>query len=199
MKKLINPMAEPPNGFTYVDDDTGYMTVGASLSSLIQIARDHRRANELPIPEDFAAQVEHHVCLENPPSFSTGALAAGESHSSVLDEYRIRRNVQSLLNGYKAHGKELVDPNLANRRAETCVGCAENIQSPICLGCVGLIDFAHGYFSRTTPVDKQLKVCRQTACMLKTQVHIPDEALIDFEADFPDQCWYGSALAQRSS
>lgn len=60
--RLLDPSAGPRDGHPYTDPDTDYTSLGKSIPLLIQAATAHRVANGLPIPHDFAQQVETQVC-----------------------------------------------------------------------------------------------------------------------------------------
>lgn len=67
--RLLNPDEGPqgkgPDGYQFVHEN-GFTNKAGSLSALIEVAREHRESNGLPIPPDFNAQVETQICMGLP-------------------------------------------------------------------------------------------------------------------------------------
>lgn len=61
-QRLLDPSSSPRDGFPFTDADSGYVSYGKTMESLIATARLHREANGFPIAPDFALQVETQVC-----------------------------------------------------------------------------------------------------------------------------------------
>lgn len=106
-----------------------------------------------------------------------------------------------LWNTWLSAGKNLVDQVEANRRAEICAQCHNNVQMDIGLkvGCCGrglsgvLNPITDKIIqNRTTPSDNQLKSCQLCGCYLRLKVWAPLEALQATKEDsnaWPDFCW----------
>ena len=185
----------PPTGYFYVDPDTGYKTDAGTMTSLVRQVKDHRKGNGLPIADDLEAIIEDFICMNNDPDFSTGAT--DNAFNVPLTETWIRSSSQTQLLAWKRNKKQFVRQADANVRAEACVHCEFNTRTPVCFSCVGLDTMMDSYFQRSTPADRELRVCKLTAVPNKSQVHLPAEVLIDRKLDMPDHCWYRKEIEKR--
>lgn len=196
MRTLKDKRLMPPTGYFFVDPDTGYRVEAGTLKTCIELARRHRESNRLEIPSDFEAQVEDFICLANDPSWSTGET--DKAFRTPMTEYGIRAAIEAQGRAWMKDGTFVKEID-ATRRAELCRGCENNVTSPICFSCVGLDKQQWGYFSKSTPVDPELRVCRATMVPNTMQVHIKDDVLIKTEKPMPDFCWHRKAVEARTS
>lgn len=196
MRTLVNKHMMPPGGWTFVDPDTSYRTTAAHLEQLIKLCIQHRKGNDLEIPDNFAAEIEDFICAHNEPAWSTGE--SKRKFHLPLTETRIRNASQSQLIQWRRSKLPLVEQNIADRRAAVCTNCEYNVRSGVCFSCVGLDVMIDGYFKKTTAAGPALKICRLTAVPNGTQVHLPADALAEQEAEMPEHCWYHQILQGRS-
>lgn len=114
------------------------------------------------------------------------------------------------LKSFITSGGKLVGKNVANTRAEICVGCHNNqasteVRKSCCGG--GAANTAALWAARvmiiqnrTTPSDKQLLVCSLCGCDLKIKVWIPLEALGQTKEEanaWPTFCWCKKILEDK--
>lgn len=183
----------PPGGFRYKQPESGLILTAGSLLNLVEAVRKHRIANHYPITPTFASEVEHGACREV-------SAACQEVHSSkaakmlgVQDVLRLT----ALIGESMVRGRPTVEPEEAEARAATCVGCKDNLEPIGCGPCQskameaiigGLIG------SKNTSRDLELKACRHCGCLNKAQIWVPIDILhrhsaVDSLESLPVHCW----------
>ena len=212
--RFTDPRTEPPGGYRYKDPNTGYLSIGGTLAICIKNAEDHRRANDLAIPEDFAFQVETWICRQVGGRWCMDrrpvAVPASEPKQSLL-----RRVISSaalglevVRNGSQAMFKLMstanyVDAARAQNRAKICAACPLNRASSACTSCGGLDGTVTKLVGQTKNflvskehlgTAKDLMVCAACKCMLKGKVWLkyPIIRKLTSQATFdslPDACW----------
>lgn len=212
--RFTDPRTEPPGGYRYKDPNTGYISIGGTLAICIKNAEDHRSANDLAIPEDFAFQVETWICRQIggrwcmdrkprpiPPTEPKQSLLRRVISSAHLTLDVVKNGSRGLFALMST--ANYVDTPVAQRRARVCAGCDLNRASPECTACGGLDGFVR---KKITPhremlvskqhlgTQKDLIVCAACKCMLKGKVWLkyPIIRKLTSQATFdslPDACW----------
>lgn len=194
MQTLRDKSTAPPDFWRYKDPDTGHLTEGRTHHDWIEAARQHRTANNLPIPDNFTAIMEDQLCAQLPPELCEGSdpnrpwVDIRISLGDVGDAMRVFASFA--LSGFKFASQEE-----ATRRARICVGCYNNINIQGCGACQQLGRFMTGTLAqRKTAHDESLKVCGVCHCLNKAQVHVPLKDLAakdstEKQALYPVFCW----------
>lgn len=184
----------PPDFFRSTDRDTGHKIEARTYYDWIAAARQHRIANNLPIPDDFEAQLSTELCAQLPPEWCEGS----DPNRPWVDIRFSLGDIGAAMRvfaSWVASGLGFVSQVEAIRRARICVGCYNNVNVQGCGACQQLSRFVTGTLAqRTTPHDDALKVCGVCRCLNRAQVHIPLENLAakdspDKQALYPAFCW----------
>lgn len=190
----------PPDGFTYKDPDTGYVSNSWDEHAWLESIAKHRSDNGLPpiAEEDIYDQ----FCKVCPPGWCT--YENGQKPTWFVD---MRLGVADALQGTKAlaafviAGKPLVSKELAASRSQTCARCYYNVNSQGCASCInlyGVIDSIAGGI--TTPSDPSLKICAVCKCSTKAKTRLPIEIIKKTTTQehmdrFPSHCWIPKEIA----
>ena len=203
-QKLTNPGTTPPGGFVYKDPQTQFVSRAQRLDRLIHLAGEHRKANNLPVPEHFGFDVEDQICRRIPPRMCR-ERSFGGAVKSIIN--RAKFNLRAVSNGSRAYFMMAKNPKehllsqdetpLAMRRAHTCAQCPWNIASEACLSCGGLdgeVKRAVGGTRHAQAKAMGLKVCAGCSCMLTAKVWFKYKSVRvltsnDVMATLPDACW----------
>lgn len=124
--------------------------------------------------------------------------------------FQTAKSFAQFLTNWTLGGGRMVDPNVANLRANICVGCHNNVKSTEvglggCTSCnkgkSKVLDAIFGQLlkGRTTPVDAQLKNCGICGCFIKAMVHFPNQFLLtkDDANAYPSFCWKKAILEDK--
>lgn len=203
-QKLTNPGTTPPGGFVFKDPQTQFVSRAPRLDRLIHLASEHRRANGLPVPDDFGFDVEDQICRRIPPRMCRERSFMGGVKAIIN---RAKFNLQAVRNGSKAFfalaknsKATLLAPDetpLAMRRAHVCAQCPWNIASEACTSCGGLdgeVKRAVGGQRYQQAKAMGLKVCAGCSCMLTAKVWFKHDVIRKLTPDsvmatLPDACW----------
>lgn len=203
-QKLTNPGTTPPGGFVFKDPQTQFVSRAQRLDRLIHLASEHRKANGLPVPNDFGFDVEDQICRRIPPRMCRERSFSGVMKSIIN---RAKFTVQVVRNGSMAYFGLAKDSKaslvgesetpLVMRRAHTCAQCPWNIASEACLKCGGLdgdVQKAVGKRRYEQAKAMGLKVCAGCSCMLTAKVWFKHDVIRKLTPDsvmatLPDACW----------
>ncbi len=203
-QKLTNPGTTPPGGFVYKDPQTQFVSRAQRLDRLIHLASEHRKANGLPVPNDFGFDVEDQICRRIPPRMCRERNFMGGVKAIIN---RAKFTLQAVRNGTKAYFMMAKNPKehllaqdeapLAMRRAHACAQCDWNVPSIACLSCGGLdseVKKAVGGNRHAQAKAMGLKVCAGCSCMLTAKVWFKHKSVReltpnDVMATLPDACW----------
>lgn len=182
----------PPDGYRYVDPDTGHVTRREDYDSWLQAAAAHRRGNNLTIPLDFGAQMENQLCQILPAGWCD---FDDESRPRIDTRFGLR----DVWNWAEAHlkllGDNFVPQEEAERRAKICSSCYMNMEGVGCAGCQRVATlFTAELAKRKTDSDQFLKSCGACKCYNRAQVHFPIAILETHDTDelqsmYPSFCW----------
>lgn len=192
MQKLSNRDLVPPDPvyFRYVHPETGHVSQAQTYDVWMSDSYAHRRANNLPIPIDFTAQMEDQLCSSLPAGWCSGTdpnRPDVDMRFGLTDVWNwANANLQALVKGFASQEE-------AERRAKICAGCYMNINSQGCRGCQDVATlFSNQLAKRSTSSDSFLRNCAVCRCFLTALVHfrldtIPkDDSL---QKSFPIFCW----------
>lgn len=202
-QRFIKTDSVPPNRFRFTVPETG-MRIDGELSwdGLLSRVKEHYEDNSIPLPKDWKERVEDQLCRQLPHGwceYTDGTPTKGAR--PILSAEGIIKGITALATMAidKAAGKEVfVDQNEANRRAEICSRCYNNMTTNFCAGCsamqtiTGLVSKVRG--ARTTPSDASLYTCGSCGCRNEAIVHIQRKVLLSGEKPEttearPDWCW----------
>jgi len=198
---IIRELSEmPPNGWRYVDPDTGYEIVKMSLGDLKPEIYEHRVGNQLISPDDEGWWIEAqlHMCATGSiPEAWCGAKRKGLTKwkSHTVDHRKVLRFFK-LVRRWAAKWKgelPFVSSEEANARAKICAGCPFNVPIDSCPGCVGVFRFLKKLLTpnQVTPYDEKLKACGVCGCSLRIKIHVPQDLILEAdngEVPYPDWC-----------
>ena len=134
----------------------------------------HLRSNQLP--ELTREEIVQRICRDTPAN-----ICRGEGY-----EFKERDlGWQDVVNGTKvlatfiAAGRPVVSQELAQKRAEICANCQENVgYRQNCSTCERVEDAVRSVVGdRTTTMDARLRACFLCGCSNKAQVHLPIDIL----------------------
>jgi hypothetical protein len=192
-----------PNLFRFTCPETGFKIEHEhTLEGLYAKIKLHYDANEIPLPADWKEAVQDQLCHQLPEGFchyddgnpSSGAV-------QVISADNIIKGITSLatmaLNSVKGTNN-FVDQDEANRRAEICIRCYQNVAGGFCAGCgagqtiTALVAKVKG--GRKTPYDSSLQNCGICGCRNEAIVHVNRNILLSGEKSEttkarPDWCW----------
>src|SRR6266404_1749644 len=117
MRSLKRKNECPPDGFKYVHPETGHATVAFDPYNWVEKAKEHRRANGLPIPDDFEQQMEDQLCGTLPPELCEYQVGDPQWVNVRLDWRDVFAATRALVD--TALGN-FVSQDEAERRAKIC-------------------------------------------------------------------------------
>jgi len=193
MLKPTDKYTTPPNGWRYLQRESGKLIRGTSFSNLLAAVREHRMANGYPMQMDMEQEVEEGVC-EQSPSICVEVEADLIPHKLTI------ANVLAFtmtLGESILKGSPRVDDVEANRRAVICSGCTDNVRAEGCGACNSKrINSIVEKLTRSKPTDHddKLATCRYCGCLNKAQVWFPLSILQnhikpEIREALPAHCW----------
>ena len=202
-QRLIVSDITVPGRFRFTVPETGYKIADElTMEGLLSKVKSHYNSNGIPLPPDWEARVEDQLCRQLPAGwcrYSDGTEAKGAP--SLLSAESIIKGIKSLATmatDALAGNDVFVDQDEANRRAEICARCYQNMTTNFCAGCgamqqiTSLVAKVRG--SRTTPSDPRLYTCGVCGCRNEAIVHVNKKILLSGEKaettnSRPDWCW----------
>jgi hypothetical protein len=189
---LINPLRGPvpPEGYRYVDPQSGYVSHAWDYSTWVEQEEKHLRANNREVPPDLGALMEEQLCSVLPPGWCLYDSPDRPRPSHALEWGEIKNGLTTFAK-WIAGGCSFVDQKEADRRAEICSRCYLNMNIVGCASCQRAITEVIG--SRQTRFDNSLRACGACKCVLRAKVHFPISTL-DTETQkvqeiYPEHCW----------
>ncbi len=203
MRRLRDRTLVPPTDFVYTHE-SGYTTRARTYYDFVEKAKEHRRANDLPIPLDFEAQLNEQLCGILPPTWC-------ERDAGDVSWVDTRFNWADFTEGMKIFGKwgaegmPLVDEATANQRAAVCVSCPLNVNITGCAACHKMATAITGAVAKKNgQYDDNLRACAICKCALKAMVWFPMDILqqnetVERQTLRPDFCWVKAKSTDQSS
>lgn len=193
----------PPGEYRFTVPETGFKIEKVkNRGEWIKAIKDHYHDNDIPMPDNIEQIAEDQLCRQMPPGhcvYGDGQPAKGRT--PVLAADAIIQGLRSLKATIesKISGKEVfVAQEEAERRADICVRCYNNMTTAFCAGCHAMFEIsnlvANVRGSRTTKHDANLLTCGSCGCRTQAIVHIDKEILLSGEKpettnERPDWCW----------
>lgn len=191
---LTQKNTAPPDGFKYLQPETGLWITGDFLSELVERVAAHRAHKQIS-PWDAASvekEVVNQICAAAPPGVCRGE--PGEDYRPLVNNIRrlslakIALATDTLVQWLKA-GMAMVDKGESHRRAEICRACPMN-QIPsacVCTPFWKMID-------ALVPADRNepgLHVCGICSCSLRAKILVPLSVALESAAGLrmPPNCW----------
>jgi hypothetical protein len=125
MLKPTDKYTTPPDGWRYLQRESGKLIRGTSFTNLLAAVREHRMANGYPIQMDMEQEVEAGVCEQSPS-------ICAEVEADLIPHKLTIANVLAFtmtLGESILKGSPRVDSAEANRRAVICSGCTDNVRA----------------------------------------------------------------------
>lgn len=190
-QEIRNEQEVPPGGFFVAKcDHCGAVFKKHHVDGVVGPFNEHLRANGLP--EKTRHQIVQIICRDTPANICEG----GNYHfKNRAMSWRDVVNGTRVLTSFLIAGRPLVEQAEANKRAETCAGCLENVTftspcSGVCPELESLVSSVVG--GAGTPHDHRLMACHVCGCSNRAQIHLPLEILakgVTKDMDFPPHCW----------
>jgi hypothetical protein len=172
------------------------------MESLLSRVKKHYNDNNIQLPKDWKEAVEDQLCRQLPAGwcqYTDGTPAKGAR--SLLSAESIIKGIKSLstmASSAIAGDEVFVSQDEANRRAEICARCYQNMTTNFCAGCgamqqiTSLVAKVKG--KRTTSLDAKLYTCGVCGCRNEAIVHVNRNILLSGEKSEttnsrPDWCW----------
>jgi len=201
MQKLLEKDTIPPDGMRYFQAETRTWIRAADYLNLFIQVREHRLANNLPLPTFWEAEVEDQLCHMLPPG-----LCKEQNPAQTINTFT-RISWEQVVGGtrtlvdWAAHGLTKVSQELADSRANICTRCYYNVAiGGVCGSCGHLqnlaAQFTHG---RRTPSDPFLRACAVCHCSLQVKIWVPVESIDKGTPEeslnkYPEFCWQKQEL-----
>lgn len=174
MLKIKDTSYGPPNGWDSLQPD-GTLVKAGDLGELIRRVLDYRVQLGLPTA-DVAEWVEDEICRRKNIRCKPAMIIpiGGKRAVTVADLWRFLYT----LGVWVLKDRSFVESAEADRRAEICAGCSEQVEAVGCWGCTGLFAILFGIIGeRQTKFDASLRSCSVCGCENKAQVWIPIQTL----------------------
>lgn len=196
MLHLLDPTSVPPGGFRYLCPETKTWIPAPSFWELVSAAERHRKANNLPVSQDFKFELEDQLCSHMPPGtckHEIGVAVSGPRRLTFSDVVSATKT----LGAWFLKGTPKVDQAEAERRANICLACPMNQNFEGCTTCAekDLRETMVSFMGESrTPVDSNLHTCFSCGCTLKAAIWFPLELLKKHMTDeskalLPKHCW----------
>lgn len=194
--RLLDPFTVPPGGFRYVCPETAARITAASLGELVANSTNHRKANNLPVTQDFAREIEEQLCGTMPPGtckHEAGVVMTGPRRLTFADVVSATKT----LGAWFLKGTPKVNQAEAERRARICLSCPMNQNFDGCTTCAerdlreAMVSFMG---DSKTEYDANLHTCFTCGCTLKAAIWFPLSLLQNNMTDetkalLPKHCW----------
>lgn len=211
MVHLKSRTQSPPNGFIYIQKETGWRGDTWDFMQLCSMVQQHRKQNpRLKLNTDLNAIIEevdvaNAMRVAGMPGTESYLLMDSASPKSfpphlVQAASRLAAGVKSLAEWLGSGGKP-VSNTVAETRAWVCVNCPKNqtrdLTTWFTRPASELIRrwiAMRKDLSLTTSHDESLGVCVACACPLKLKVHTPISHILsqipaESKADLVPECW----------
>ena len=200
MLTLLDPTTVPPGGFRYIQAETRTRLDAPSFPELLVKVRDHRLANNLPIPLEWKAHVSQWLCEQMPPG--TCRHVPGTPDIPLPPAHRPLSVVEALtgakiLGAWLFKGFSKISQEEADARSKTCAACPFNQPADGCTTCASnaLREAVEGIIGKArTVAHDSIHTCQVCGCTLKLAVWTPLELIqknkpAEQSQAAPDFCW----------
>ncbi len=184
-----------PDEFRYTHPETGYTTIARGFDDWVSAAKDHRRANNLPVSLDLEVKMQDQLCGLIPPEYCFREAGDVSSWVNTRFSWSDFAEGMKVFGHWAALGTPLVEKPEADRRAAICVTCPLNINVAGCTSCHKMASYITGAVAKMKGAhDDHLRACAICHCALKAMVWFPSEILrsnetVERQTLRPDFCW----------
>jgi hypothetical protein len=200
MLSLIDPTTVPPGGFRYHQKETATNLQAPSMMELLMKVKEHRLANNLPIPLEWKQEVEHALCELMPVGLCRHL--AGSRDIPLGPVHRPLSIVEAIsgakvLGAWLFRGFQKIPQAEADARSRICASCPFNQPGEGCTTCASnamreAVESVLG--SSKTIAHDSLHVCNVCGCSLKVAVWCPSDLIqkhkpADQKEAAPSFCW----------
>lgn len=201
MRAVIRDIEKPPGGWKYTVPETGITVTGDFFSILYKRVVDHRRANRLPVPDDYREFLEDAACRETqPPGSRCGESKpkpVGERPIQHLMLNRVERFLKTVWQAILE--RKFVSREEAQRRVDVCMGCPLRTTMPGgCTGCYTLVKKADALLRKNGAIrigadeDGFVRdVCGACGCIIPLKAALDNGTLDRAEGDHRPPYWEG--------
>jgi len=196
MLKWTTKNRTPPDGWRYEVGETKVLVKGNHWSHLLAKVEEHMTANNLHVPINLEEYVENYMCGIFPDRCKDVTVPTHPDKAKKMTVGDVLR-FTAMIGADMVNGGKRVEKEEANRRADICVDCPDNIDPDGCTGCnrgrmEKMIEALTGAIA--TKRDAQLKSCRHCGCINKAQVWFPLDILqkfttVEVNRELPTHCW----------
>ena len=194
---------KPPEGWKYTIPETGATITADFFSILRDRVLRHRRANNLPIPDDYDAFLQDAACRETNPTGSRCGTATPKPRATKPIPVLLLSHVQRFLETVWAAVKDrkFVSAETAKERVSVCMDCPLRTTMPGgCTGCFTLLGKAEKLLAKKDAVTIEpdadgfkRDVCGACGCFIPLKVWLEDSTLNKAEGDnrpaYWERCW----------
>lgn len=170
----------------------------AAFDDLVDMVRDHYKANGMAIPDGLVSKIEDQCCKTmGDPRFCIDQY--GKRIGKTFGIFNISTVMQgtSTLIDFLAHGRQRTSAEEQNSRASICLSCPMHGDPDGCSACnsQSIKEMVNKIVGGERMVfSSQLKSCRVCGCVLEAAVRVPLEILQRNTSDeqmaqYPDNCW----------
>lgn len=201
MRAVIRDIEKPPGGWKYTVPETGISVTGDFFSVLYKRVVDHRRANRLPVPDDYREFLEDAACRETqPPGSRCGERKpkpVGEKPIQHLMLNRVERFLKTVWQAILE--RKFVSKEEAERRVAVCLGCPMRTTMPGgCTGCYTLVKKADAILRKNGAIRIEADedgfvrdVCGACGCIIPLKAALDNGTLDRAEGDQRPPYWEG--------
>ena len=192
---LADVSTTPPGGWTYTQQESGFVIRALTPADLKSRIYQHRRANGFDLSSGWWEEVQLELCsipeIEERFCREPGVKTPEERRIRIVDLLRFFRTVRAWV---VKKGFSVAPAATIRARADICAACPLNVDVKGCYGCQGVLRWLAEFLDRDAKVhrEKELRNCKVCGCVLKLKVCLPDEILkevVDPTHDYPAHCW----------
>lgn len=181
----------PPNGGWIVTWE-GQTVSGGDWWDLVKNCQKLTVANNKIPSVNFPKEVETALCDRVPVSCVPCTTIKQSVGFAAIVRW-VRAMYQFAVNGKF----ELVTQEEAERRAEICARCPQQVSTSGCWGCKGIAGMLPAIAgARKTSFDTNLKACGVCGCYNAVAVHLPTNVQGGEDLEFPEWCWKKTTPSQ---
>lgn len=188
---LSNLLHVPPGGWKYRQEESGLEIYGGDYYDLKEKVRKHRQINQFT-GGNLDDEIQTQICTRMGPGTRAFFCRPCQPYAfGSIDLEDVAHFLKTTASWVKK--PTFVSQAEADRRAEICASCPQNIGITGCTGCRNLVKWTFQLIGhRSTPFDTKLGACAVCHCSNQAQIHLPLEVLkkgITKRMVFPDHCW----------
>jgi len=200
MRAVQRDIEKPPGGWRYTVPETGLVITGGFFEEVWTRTLAHRKANNLPIPEDYREFLEDAVCREtNPPGSRCGERRPRPVEKPI--QHLLLSHVERFLKTVwqAVLDRKFVPREEALRRVDVCLTCPLRTTMPGgCTGCYTLVKKAESIIRKNGAIEISADpdgftrdVCGACGCFIPLKVVLENGTLNRAEGEKRPAYWEG--------